>query len=196
MAGGATRSPSTGRWAARFCAVIRLALLFLSPRPPQGGEGQGEGELRTGRSLPPSPQPSPPFGGRGGSLMRGAHAGFTLIEILVSLAILGIILATFAQVVSSSLLSSRRVDAETEILLFGRSTMERLGRDLPLRPGSTQGSFAGSGRWHLRIAPADVTGRSAATLTTFLVELTVGKPPVSPITLTTLRAVPVAAPQP
>src|SRR5690242_21496335 len=44
-----------------------------SPRPPAGGEGEGEGVSRkepdaAGPSEPPSPRPSPPAGGRGGSL--------------------------------------------------------------------------------------------------------------------------------
>ena len=117
-------------------------------------------------------------------------AGFTLIEILVSLAILGIILATFAEVLSGSLLSSRRIDSGTEALLFARSTMDRIGRDLPLRAGLSRGAFPDGGGWSLSISPATVTGRPAASLaglSTYLVVLTVNKPPFSPMTLTSLR---------
>jgi prepilin-type N-terminal cleavage/methylation domain-containing protein len=126
-------------------------------------------------------------------------AGFTLIEILVSLAILGIILATFAQVLSGSLLSSRRIDSGTEALLFARSTMDRIGRDLPLRPGVSRGAFPGGGGWSLRIGPATVAGRPSANLaglTTYLVELTVTRPPFSPMTLTSLRVAPLPAAAP
>ena len=125
--------------------------------------------------------------------------GFTLIEILVALAILAVILAVFAQVLSGSVLSSRRIDAETQALLVARSTMERIGRDLPLQPGATSGKLAGGGRWSLRISPATVAGRPAANLTgvaTYLIVLTVTKPPFSPITLTSLRIVPLAATAP
>jgi general secretion pathway protein I len=122
--------------------------------------------------------------------------GFTLIEILVALAILAVILAVFAQVLSGSVLSARRIDAETQALLVARSTMERIGRDLPLQPGATSGKLAGGGRWSLRISPATVAGRPAANLTgvtTYLVVLTVTTPPFSPITLTSLRIVPLPA---
>src|SRR6185369_12537691 len=125
--------------------------------------------------------------------------GFTLIEILVALAILAVILAVFAQVLSGSVLSSRRIDAETQALLVARSTMERIGRDLPLQPGATSGKLAGGGRWSLRISPATVAGRPPANLTgvtTYLIVLTVTKPPFSPITLTSLRIVPLAATAP
>ena len=119
-----------------------------------------------------------------------AEAGFTLIEILVSLVILGIILATFAEVLSASLLSSRRIDSGTEALLFARSTMDRIGRDLPLRAGLSRGAFPDGGGWSLSVSPATVTGRPApslAGLSTYLVVLTVNKPPFSPMTLTSLR---------
>ena len=125
--------------------------------------------------------------------------GFTLIEILVALAILAVILAVFAQVLSGSVLSSRRIDAETQALLVARSTMERIGRDLPLQPGATSGKLAGGGRWSLRISPATVAGRPGANLTgvtTYLIVLTVTNPPFSPITLTSLRIVPLAATAP
>ena len=118
------------------------------------------------------------------------EAGFTLIEILVSLVILGIILATFAEVLSVSLRSSRRIDSGTEALLFARSTMDRIGRDQPLRAGLSRGVFPDGGGWSLSLSPATVTGRPApslAGLSTYLVVLTVNKPPFSPMTLTSLR---------
>src|SRR5258708_22282417 len=122
-----------------------------------------------------------------------AAPGFTLIEILVAVAILAVILAVFAQVLSGSVLSSRRIDAETQALLVARSTMERIGRDLPLQPGASSGKLAGGGGWSLRISPATVAGRPPANLTgvtTYLVVLTVTKPPFSPITLTSRRILP------
>ena len=128
------------------------------------------------------------------ALPHRAEGGFTLIEIMVSLAILGLILATFAQVLSGSLLSSQRVDSGTEALLFARSTMDRIGRDMPLRPGVSRGTFPGGGGWALSVRPATVTGRPSPTLAglaTYLIELTVDKPPFSPITLTSLRIAPI-----
>jgi prepilin-type N-terminal cleavage/methylation domain-containing protein len=109
--------------------------------------------------------------------------GFTLVEILVALAILGLILATFAQVISGRVKSAQRNDAATQALLFARSMMERIGRDLPLRPGDTAGTFEGDGRWWLSMRPSAFDGQAA----TYIVELTVEKPPVRPLTLTTLR---------
>jgi general secretion pathway protein I len=122
--------------------------------------------------------------------------GFTLIEILVALAILAVILAVFAQVLSGSVLSARRIDAETQALLVARSTMERIGRDLPLQPGATSGKLAGGGRWSLRISPTTVANLTG--VTTYLIVLTVTTPPFSPITLTSLRIVPfpAAVPEP
>ena len=128
-----------------------------------------------------------------------AEAGFTLIEILVSLVILGIILATFAEVLSGSLLSSRRIDSGTEALLFARSTMDRIGRDQPLRAGLSRGAFPDGGGWSLSVSPATVTGRPApslAGLSTYLIVLTVSKPPFSPVTLTSMRVAALPAPTP
>ncbi len=119
--------------------------------------------------------------------------GFTLVEILVALAILGLILAAFAQVLSGRVLSAGRIDAETQALLFARSMMDRVGRDVPLAPGSREGALGNGGTWRLRIAPAEgiAPGHGIAA---YLVELTVATPRAGPIVLTTLRVSPGAAP--
>jgi hypothetical protein len=72
--------------------------------------------------------------------------------------------------------------------------MDRIGRDMPLRPGVSRGRFPGGGSWALSVRPATVTGRPSPTLAglaTYLIELTVDKPPFSPITLTSLRIAPI-----
>jgi prepilin-type N-terminal cleavage/methylation domain-containing protein len=121
-----------------------------------------------------------------------AERGFTLIEILVALAILGLILASFAGVVSGRSLAAGRMDGETQALLYARSMMERLGRDLPLSPGEAGGPIAGGGQWRLRVRPTDGLGPApapAAGFATYVVALTVSKPPVHAFTITSLRMV-------
>jgi general secretion pathway protein I len=124
-------------------------------------------------------------------------AGFTLIETIIALAILGLTLVVLGRVLQGGLAGGRRDMAIQRALLFARSTMDRVGLDLPLRSGSSSGPVPGGGSWRLTMRPwADPAAPPSAGLPLLQVELTVSVPPVAPLTLTTLRLAPVRAPSP
>ena len=117
-------------------------------------------------------------------------AGFTLIEVLIALAILGSVLMVFARTVSTEATSSQRADAAQQAVLFARSTLSRLGRDIALQPGTQTGALEGGGNWTLTIRPlrpeegklSPLLVRAAA-----VVELSVAPPGIRPIQFSSLR---------
>jgi len=114
--------------------------------------------------------------------------GFTLVENLIALAILGLVLAAFAQIASTQSSSSTRIDATNRSLMFARSTIDRLGRDLPLAVGQSKGAIDDGGSWTLSVRPLEAVaispGRSSVAL---IVELEVQEPGGPAITLTTIE---------
>ena len=113
--------------------------------------------------------------------------GFTLIENLVALAILGLALAVFAQIISTQTSSARRIDSAIQSILFARSILERLGHDLPLVPGNTSGAFDEAGSWQLKVAALGSTGTATSAPLAYAIELDVRQAGSPPIAFTTIR---------
>lgn len=65
----------------------------------------------------------------------GRQRGFTLIETLVSLAIATIAVSGFYQALSQGLFMQQRADIQAEQMLVATQVMDRIGVDVPLRPG-------------------------------------------------------------
>lgn len=82
-----------------------------------------------------------------------AQSGFTLIEVLVALAILGISLAVLMHVFSESLHRSRESQAEMTASTLAQSLLADVGHSVPLRPGDTKGELPNGYSWQLHIAP-------------------------------------------
>ena len=82
---------------------------------------------------------------------RRSQDGFTLIEIIVALAILSLSLGFLLNSISTSI---RRVDQAGRIAAAGtlaQSLLARVGPELPVTQGETAGDFGNGFRWHLTI---------------------------------------------
>ena len=81
---------------------------------------------------------------------RGSHseAGFTLIEVLVALAVLAVVLGAIGAVVGSTVKGIRSVDRKLPLLETARSLMASLPGREALQPG-TQSGRSGDYRWRI-----------------------------------------------
>jgi general secretion pathway protein I len=93
---------------------------------------------------------------------RGRSAGFTLIEVLVALAIVGLSLGAIATTFGNSL-TAHETTADAEAALALAEEQLALAAASP-RPGNAGGSFAGRFAWRTTVAPYD-DGDKAADLT-------------------------------
>jgi general secretion pathway protein I len=124
--------------------------------------------------------------------------GFTLIEILVAFAILAVVLVALYRVFGGGLATTVRLERSTAALLFARSTLERVGTDIPLVAGEQSGAAADGTAWTLDIRPTgliDQAAQQTAPVLPFEVAITVSRAGITPITLTTLRLAPQTLPQ-
>ncbi len=71
------------------------------------------------------------------------HKGFTLIEVLVAVALLGLVIATLMELFSANLRSSRKTSEYTQAIILAQSEMEKLYSN-NIEPGSEKES---SGRY-------------------------------------------------
>jgi len=82
--------------------------------------------------------------------MRRSAAGFTLIEVLVALTILGLGVVTLLQIFSLGLRLGARSAARTESAADGARAMDELLARKKLA-GDESGSFGAGGRWQAQI---------------------------------------------
>ncbi|MEI9984493.1 MAG: type II secretion system protein [Aliidongia sp.] len=122
---------------------------------------------------------------------RPTAAGFTLIETVVAMAILGLGLAALFPVFGAVLDRNFKADSQAMAASLAQSLTARLGADLPLAPGMSSGSFGNGYRWEMEISPYGEAGdRDAWPLAPYQVLATVrwqagGRE--RSMTLTTLR---------
>lgn len=83
---------------------------------------------------------------------RGEH-GFTLIEVLVALAILAVSLTVMMQIFSESLHRARVSKMEMAAGALAQSLLADVGHSLPLRVGDQSGELPGGFSWTLQIEP-------------------------------------------
>lgn len=121
-------------------------------------------------------------------------AGFTLIEVLVALAIIAVVLGTIGSVIATTAKGTRAIDQR--LALAG--TAETLLADLParslLKPGRRSGELAGS-RWRVDVAPMNVPGGDPASdrFVLLAVNLRLQRADGSAIQVTTVKLVPRAS---
>lgn len=121
---------------------------------------------------------------------RRRAAGFTLIEILVAFAILAVSLVALFHAFSDGLAATGRVEKLSTAVLLARSTLERVGTEIPLVEGSRVGDFPGGGHWIVEVGRSSLAGEaplSVATVTPYEVRVRVALPGSKPVELTTLR---------
>jgi general secretion pathway protein I len=83
----------------------------------------------------------------------GRQAGFSLIEVLVALAIVGLVLVATARVFGAGILVHDAASGTGAALALAEDKLAAAGIDGKLRAGSSEGVFAGRFRWRVTIAP-------------------------------------------
>lgn len=80
-------------------------------------------------------------------------AGFTLLEVVVAMTILGIGVVTLLEIFSSGLRLGSRSSAATEAMAYGRQTMDEILLRRKIEEGPQQGVLNDKTRWRLAIEP-------------------------------------------
>jgi len=80
-------------------------------------------------------------------------AGFTLLEVVVAMTILGIGVVTLLEIFSSGLRLGSRSSAATEAMAYGRQAMDEILLRRKIDEGAQQGVLNDKTRWRLRIEP-------------------------------------------
>lgn len=88
---------------------------------------------------------------------KRAH-GFTLIEIVVSFAVLAIGLGIAMQIATGAMRNARQAAQRTEAALYAQSLLDSAGIGERLQEGSSSGDFGDEYRWELSVAPFEVEG--------------------------------------
>ncbi|HEV2956472.1 MAG TPA: type II secretion system protein [Xanthobacteraceae bacterium] len=81
------------------------------------------------------------------------RAGFTLVEIIVALAILVLSLNVILPAISDALWRTSEAEAQAEAASLARSLLVEAGTAVPLNDGAAAGQFENGFRWHLHVAP-------------------------------------------
>jgi general secretion pathway protein I len=104
-----------------------------------------------------------------------ASDGFTLIEVLIAIALLAVVLGAVGELVGTTVKGIRSVDRRLPLLETAQSLLASLPERAALKPGSQSGG-TGSLQWRIDVVPIAVAPPAAAkpTLTT------VGTPEAAP----------------
>jgi general secretion pathway protein I len=81
---------------------------------------------------------------------RENEAGFTLVEVVVALAILALSLAVLLNVISSGIRQTDSAKKMTQAGSLAQSLLSKLGTEMPIQEGLTSGEFAEGFRWRVR----------------------------------------------
>jgi general secretion pathway protein I len=81
------------------------------------------------------------------------RSGFTLLEIIVALAILALSLNVILPAISDALWRSAEAEAQAEAASLARSLLAQAGTAVPLPDGAAAGQFENGFRWQLRLTP-------------------------------------------
>jgi prepilin-type N-terminal cleavage/methylation domain-containing protein len=90
------------------------------------------------------------------NLRRGSSslsAGFTLLEVVVAMTIVGIGVVTLLEIFSTGLRLGSRSSAATEAMTYGRQAMDEILLRRNIEEGAQQGSLNERARWKLGIEP-------------------------------------------
>lgn len=82
---------------------------------------------------------------------RNPLSGFTLLEVLIALTILGLGVVTLLQIFSLGLRLGARSTASTEAVTYGARVMDELLARKKLADGSDSGTVAAVGRWKSQV---------------------------------------------
>jgi general secretion pathway protein I len=122
---------------------------------------------------------------------RKGEAGFTLVETLVALAILGIALPVLLASLGNALRQTKESEARLVAASYAESLLASAGVEKPLQIGQTQGEFDAGYHWALSVAPYEEPGSiDAWSVKAYLVTATVSWSNAHAIALKTLRFAP------
>jgi prepilin-type N-terminal cleavage/methylation domain-containing protein len=85
------------------------------------------------------------------SFYRNSLRGFTLLEVLVALTIVGLGVVTLLQIFSLGLRLGARSTTSTEAVTYGARVMDELLARRKLSEGSDSGTFGAAGRWKSQV---------------------------------------------
>lgn len=77
--------------------------------------------------------------------------GFTLVEVLVAIAIVSITFLSLAKVLADSRSLGLRAENMSQAISLAQSVLARVGADIPVRASESEGDFLGGFRWRLTI---------------------------------------------
>ena len=117
--------------------------------------------------------------------------GFTLVEVVVAIAILALMAGVIFRVNSDSIRNIRRADALANASALAQSLVAKVGTEIPLREGEVRGQSGAALQWRLQMKRyGDATDRAQWPLAAYTVmaEVTLHDDPGSrPVALVTLR---------
>ena len=93
-------------------------------------------------------------GSPGRSRSPNDRTGFTLIEILVAVAILALALSVVLQTIGSGLRSVGTSERYLVATMLGRSVLASLGTETPITTGEISGDAGDGYRWTAKLAPS------------------------------------------
>ncbi|MFO1028408.1 MAG: type II secretion system protein [Acetobacteraceae bacterium] len=102
-----------------------------------------------------------------------AQRGFTLLELMVALAIVAILSATAFQAMSGALDRLGRGHTEAEALALAQSTLNRVGADIPLGNDEVRGRTEDGFTWLVQTAPYEGPAPTTGLLTGYVVRVTI-----------------------
>lgn len=114
------------------------------------------------------------------------EAGFTLIEVLVAFVIIASVFAVVLELLSSGLLLGARSNDQRLAVLVAKSTLDRVGADIPLQAGESSGQTQTGLPWTVSIAPYQESGLPESVAHPYKVTVVVGRSQRA-VRLTTLR---------
>jgi len=120
---------------------------------------------------------------------RSDTAGFTLIEVVVALAILAISLSSIGALIATTARGARAIEGNLTRLQTARAVMAALPDRDQLLPGEMAGEIADH-RWRVNVSPflfADVDPRQPTPWVAQTVVVTVRSPAGAPIEISTVR---------
>jgi general secretion pathway protein I len=117
-----------------------------------------------------------------------SNSGFTLLEILVALAIFALAVGVLAQIMQTGLRQSTLARSLAGATLLARSELARVGIEVPLQVGAAEGESEDGMRWRTEIELVEAPGEDQI-LALYQVQVTVawGASPAEQLVLTTLR---------
>lgn len=83
----------------------------------------------------------------------GSSRGFTLLEVVVAMAIVGLGVVTLLEIFSSGLQLGARSRDRTEAVAYGRQMMDQFLARRTLTEGTEQGTIGEAKSWQLRVQP-------------------------------------------